>query len=271
MPEVPELDLSLDAEDPPVSYREFDDQDALRTALYGNVLQAAQLKYPIENDRYRLELNDLAYDEQDAPDLERQKRALLSRRSVYKRLRGTWRLVDKATEQAVDERNEIVAHVPHITERGTIVHNGGEYSMASQMRLRPGPYARRKANGELEVHFNLLPGTGKAFRVHMDPATGVFKMKLGQGTVPLYSILSTAGVSDKAMREAWGDDLFAVNRQKHDVAAAMKAAHYFTGKTDVEDAQVALQEQFARMRTDPDVTQRSMGKYLATPSAGTVG
>ena len=42
--------------------RAFDDIDAMRQNVYGNVQRAYSDFYPIENSQFRLELDDIGYD-----------------------------------------------------------------------------------------------------------------------------------------------------------------------------------------------------------------
>jgi hypothetical protein len=51
------------------------------------------------------------------------------------------------------------------------------------MRLTPGAYSRRTADDKLETLFNVAQGTGSAFRVRMEPSTGVFYLRRGTVSV----------------------------------------------------------------------------------------
>lgn len=249
--------------------REFDDIAAMRQKIYDNVVNAIQDKYSaMENDRYQVRISNLGYRGKDQFDFDAQKAALLKRKSLNRPLHGTWELVDKATGDVVDSKEAIVAHVPHLTERGTFIQNGTEYTVANQMRLRPGVYTRQKGNGQFEAHFNLMPGTGKAFRVHMDPESGVFKMQVGQANIPLYPILRTMGVPDKDLEKWWGRDLLTANRAKDDDVAfgkLYKRMFPSGAAANAGDRIRQVQNEFERMRLDPDVVGRSLGTYLKPP------
>ena len=90
-------------------------------------------------------------------------------------------------------RNARLGTVPYLTDRGTFISRGNEYTMAHQMRLRPGAFTRVKDNGELETHVNVLPGKGVSHRVFLDPKTGIFKIHIGQANIPLISVLACDG------------------------------------------------------------------------------
>ena len=243
--------------------REFDDVAAMRERLLRNVREAVGRKYPIENDRYRLEIADVNYDTEEPASLKKQKELLMQNRSLNRRLNGTWRLVDKETGQVVDEKKAVIAHVPDVTNRGTFIRNGTEYAVVTQMRLRPGVYTRRKASGDLEAHFNVIPGTGKAFRIHMEPASGVFKMQIGQAHIPLYPLLKAQGISDDQLQKRWGVDLLNANRQKTDPRAVAKAYQRLVrDKEDGETPEVGIAREFGRMEMDPDIVQNNIGDWF---------
>src|SRR6185437_3579162 len=99
---------------------------------------------------------------------------------------------------------------------------GTQYTLGSQMRLRPGIYTRIKQNGETESHVNVMPGHGLPHRLTIDPATGVFHLVAGQARYPLLPILRYLGASDAQLRAAWGNDLRYENQKKADAGAVDK-------------------------------------------------
>jgi hypothetical protein len=83
-------------EDPlPPHLREFGDFETTRKLIYDNALEAMSKRFPIEDDQYRLELNDVHYSGPQEFTWADQKRAMLVGRSVKTPMKGTWRLVDK--------------------------------------------------------------------------------------------------------------------------------------------------------------------------------
>lgn len=245
-------------------FREFDDVDTLRTQIYERVFDAIQKRYPIENERYRLEVNGLKWDTETNPTLKDQKAAIMNRTSLARQLQGEWRLVDKATGAVIDKKRGTLAHVPHLTQRGTYIYNGVEYTVGNQLRLRPGVYTRRKETGELEAHFNTMPGSGKAFRVHMEPATGMFKMQVGQANIPLYPVLRSLGLQDKDLETAWGKDLLNANRSEQDDKSIGKVYQRLVGGKEIDQVKqiTAIQDAFTKTKMDPDVVGRHLGSYL---------
>jgi hypothetical protein len=217
--EAPPIEVPM----PPVTYREFGDATAMRQALLDNTLKAVSESYPIENARYRLELHKPKYMDDKHYSLQEQKKAILQGQTLNWRLGGEWRLVDKTSGQMIDKKSSVIAHVPYPTNRGTFIYRGSEYTVSNQMRLKPGVYARQKENGILEAHFNTKPGTGPAFRLYMEPQTGIFRMGVGQSTLKLYPILRAMGVPDRDLEKSWGQELLAKNIEAEDPRAVSRA------------------------------------------------
>lgn len=209
---------------PAVTHRSFDDVDKTRSDIFDNVLTAYQKKFPISNDRYTLKLDNLHYRGAKPFGPADQKKAIMRGRTLGHQLVGSWQLVDNKTQQVVDRtKPQMVAQVPYMTNRGTFIFNGSEYTISGQMRLRPGVYSRVKDNGLVEAHFNVKGGTGPSFRVHMEPDSGVFRMHVGQANLKLYPIMRALGVTDKELQQAWGRDLLAANVAASDPRAAQRA------------------------------------------------
>ena len=248
--------------------RGFDDIAGTRDAIFNNVLKAVQERPPVQNDRYTLRIANAAWENQNPYTLAQQKEAIMARKSLGRKLKGEWELVDNTTGDVVDRRKTTLAQVPYQTDRATFISNGREYSLANQFRLQSGIYARRKADGELESHVNLLPGTGRSFRVRMNPTSGKFFADVGQAAVPLYPILRATGVSDDVLEKRWGKDVLDANRTsgEKDHVDVTKAYERLVGGSDPKEKHAeALKEYITKMRVNPDVARSSIGKYMDTP------
>lgn len=254
------------AEKLPNGLRDFLDYPTTRKKIFDGAIKGLTERYPIENNKYRLELADLKYEGPEKFSLAEQKKAILQRRSLSRNLTGTWRLTDKETNQAVDQRRTSVVRVPYLTSRGTYIVNGSEYSISNQMRLRSGVYTRAKENGDYEAHFNILKG-GPSFRVHMEPKTGIFRMNVGQANLRLYPILRSMGMSDAQLVKLWGPDLYAANQKQSErgegtlskawARLANARARKETGDKPKPDSFLHLLQEF---KLDPDVTEQTLGK-----------
>ena len=216
-------------------HRDIDDISGTRKAIYGRALAAAQGIQPLSNGNHTLALSNVEYIDPDTISNKIQKQALLEGTSLGRRMRGTWTLSD-LEGQVVDSRKSVLGSVPHLTGRGTYIHNGNEYTLSNQLRLRPGIYSRKKDNGEIEAHVNIMPGKGgRAHRYFMDPDKGVFNMRIGQAKVPMMPLLRSLGATDKELREAWGNEVFASNYQHDDPGSLQKLYKRLLGdKADLE-------------------------------------
>jgi DNA-directed RNA polymerase subunit beta len=253
---------------PPVQYRDFTDANATRKNIYARVLDSMSKIGPLANTRHTLALSKLRYVDPDHIDMEKQKQAILTGKSLHRRMRGTWTLTDNATGGVLDEKEMTIAQVPHMTPRGTFVVNGTEYTLANQMRLRPGIFTRIKENGEIESHVNVMPGNGVSHRYFLDPETGVFKISLGQAKLPLMPVLKAMGVTDTELRKVWGDDLLAANLTAPDGKSLNKLYQRMIRKPDPEASDQTKAEQITAfmeaMKLDPEVTKRTLGNPHAT-------
>lgn len=244
-----------------------------REDIFDTVANQAKRIKPIQNDLYTLSLADVKYEGPERFTKKDHKNAVLSHSSLARKLRGTWNLTDNKTGQVIANRRATLANVPYMTDAGTFVHNGVEYTLAHQMRLRPGVYTREKDNGELEAHVNVLPGKGRMHRYFLDPKTGVFKINIGQANIPLMPLLKIMGVSEGDIRKAWGNELTAVNIEKGDAGTVDKLYNRLVYKAqpgiDAVAKQKAIAEEFAKMELDEEVTKRTLGRKIKnlTPDA----
>jgi DNA-directed RNA polymerase subunit beta len=244
--------------------RAFGDVPALRDNIFNEALRSASSIEPIQNDLYTLQLQNVGYAGPERFSRKDQKKAVLTRGSLARKLTGTWTLIDNKTQQPVASRQATIANVPYLTDSGTFVNKGVEYTLAHQLRLRPGVFTREKENGELESHVNTLPGKGRSHRYYMDPKTGEFQIQIGQAKIPLMPLLKTLGVTDKQMREAWGNEITAVNMQKGDAGTLDKLYQRLVFKPDANADQIAkikaIAAEFNKTELDEEVTKRTLGK-----------
>jgi DNA-directed RNA polymerase beta subunit len=243
--------------------RSFGDSNATRDAIYENVLKAAQGIQSVSNSRYSLELHNPHWADREDVSIPDRKKAILRGETLNRRLRATWRLKD-AQGALVGERLATVAHVPRMTNQGTFVVNGSEYTLGHQMRLRPGVFTRRKENGELESHINIMPGKGMSHHYFLEPETGIFKIKVGQANMPLISVMKAMGATDKEIQSAWGNELHAINMQKDDPKVIDKLYARLIGKkgnpqATMEEKREHVAKTFNEMELDPEVTKRTFG------------
>ncbi|NBT76092.1 MAG: hypothetical protein EBT15_09010 [Betaproteobacteria bacterium] len=254
--------------------RTFGDIGSMRNNIFNQALTSAQGLKPLQNDLYTLQLQDVGYSGPDRFTRADQKKAVLSRGTLARKLQGTWTLIDNKTGQPVGQRRATIAHVPYLTDAGTFVNGGVEYTLAHQMRLRPGVFTREKDNGEIEAHVNTLPGKGRSHRYFLDPKTGVFKISIGQAQIPLMPLLKSMGVSDQDIRKAWGNEITAVNMQKGDAGTLDKIYARMVNRpvagADAIAKAKAIAEEFAKTELDPEVTRRTLGSEYKNMTPDTI-
>jgi len=251
------LDYVLGAAKPPapVTHREFTDYDTTRKSIFDNVLKTTQERYPLENQRHKLELQNLKYEDLNHFSLMEQKKAIMEGHTLQKKLTGDWVLTDKASGKEMDRKSSTVAHVPWMTPRGTFIFNGNEYTVANQMRLKPGVFTRVKENGVIEAHVNVKPGTGPSFRVYMEPETGIFRLAVGQSNLKLYPILRSMGMSEKDISKTWGPELLQKNIAAEDPRAVSRAYLRLINTRSDETARTegeAMDKEAALFGDDPE-------------------
>lgn len=249
----------------PKHLREFGDADTTRNWIYENALEGVKARFPIEDDEYKLELDDPHYEGKQDYTLKEQKHALIQRRRLHTPIKGTWKLTHKPSGVLVDQRKDTVLQVPYMTQRGTFIRDGNEYSAVSQSRLKPGVYSRITSVGNPEAFYNISPGTGKNFRIEMDEKTGVFYTNIGQAKIPTYPLLKALGVDDKTLMKSWGPDITAINIDKRNTGSITKYYDRLIGKYGktpvVNDAEriEAIKEALGKYKVNADVVARTLG------------
>lgn len=247
----------------PDNLREFGDTAKARSWIYENALEGVKNRFPIEDDEYKLELADPRYDGKQDYTLAEQKNALLKQRRLYTPIRGTWRLTHKPSGTVLDEREDTVMQVPYLTDRGTFIHNGNEYSGVNQSRLKPGVYSRITNAGNPEAFYNIAPGTGKNFRIEMEPDTGIFRMRIAQANIPVYPLLKTLGIDDKTILNTWGPEITEANAKVRSADSVDKLHARLVGKfgsqlPNVDRAQ-EIRDALGKYEVDPDVVAKTLG------------
>lgn len=245
-----------------VKLNDWDDVTTRRTSIFDSVLKSVGKQFPQSYGGVRLEVNDLHFDGPERFTLADQKRALLTNRYLHRKLKGMVRLVDEATGDPIEEKPMTLMKVPVLTDRGTFIHNGNEYTTMAQARLLSGVYTRRKATGELESHFNVQRGTGNSFRIHLEPDTGLFKMNIGQASLRLYPLLRDLGIPDEQLEKTWGSELLAKNRAKYDARVFDKAYARLVRRPDPnatrEQKAAAILESLKASKLNRGVVQRTL-------------
>ena len=245
-----------------VQLRDPEDFSTARKSIFDGMHQAVSKSFPQTYGGVRMEMHDLKYEDPEEYDITQQKSALMNNQQLSRRLRGTLRLFDAKDNTPLDEKRITVARVPYLTERGTYINEGSEYSSMSQFRLMPGIYHRRKDNGEQESHFNIARGTGPGFRIGFEPKSALYRLNIGQAQLRLYSLLHDMGVPDEQMKKSWGAEVFQKNKSAYDPRTLDKAYTKIVRKADPaatrEQKVAALHEAFNSMKVSRWVAERTL-------------
>ena len=207
---------------------DFSDYKRRRQLVFDYAKEAVKQRFPLSNERYTLEVDDVGYDDTKPYTLEDQKRHILEGRSLGMPLKGRFILKD-ATTGAVLEKGakRTLVNVPYLTDRGTFIRNGNESVLINQIRMVPGVYHRKTQAGDYEAFYNVRPGTGTQFKMMFNPETTQFELKARGRTIPAYPVLRAMGVSDEQLEKSWGKDIFEKNRDINEDRALESAEYAF--------------------------------------------
>jgi len=235
-----------------------------RKEIADKTLETIQKVFPFENDRYRLEVDDLAIEPGKANPA-KIKEAVLKARTLSQPVRATLILRDKKTGKVIQKLPKYnLLQLPTFTQMHTFIIRGNPYNISNQLRMRPGVYTRKKKNEELEAIFNL--SKGENFRLSMDPKTGHFKINVGNSAIPLYPVLRKMGVPDKKIEHFWNPKLVEKNKAtyyKNPDKYVKKLYENFVRtyeRKPGEDPAEALKEVFDKTEMDPEITKKTLGK-----------
>lgn len=259
-----------------LNLREFTDYDQTRSNIEQNIVTAIKDKFPLENTRFRVKLTEPKFDFNKGFTLAEQKKAIMASGSLYKNFAARLSLIDVETGKVVEDTNKPItlARVPYMTQRGTFINKGNEYTITNQARLIEGVYARRKKSGEYEAHFNTLPGRGRAFRVVMDPKKGgKLTLNIGQANLKLFPVLQAFGYTKDQFKEFVGDEVAKVNMDynKYDLERIYEKLTYSSGK-DLDETTLLQEIKTALHNTplSPLVTRSTLKPFFPTEKKSSI-
>lgn len=214
----------LDQEKPTL-YR-ADDYKTMRGLIFEKVKKSVEKRFPLYNNKYVLAVEDVDYADPDTFSYKDEKEAILNGKSVGRRLRGRYVLKDAAADKVISRTPlQTLLKVPYMTDRGTFIDQGHEYTFNNLLRLEPGAYSKRNNDDELTTQFNVKKGTGAGFNMKFTPSKGLFQINRGTANVPAYTVMKDLGVTDEQMKASWGDELFKLNKDYGSTEKARIAAN----------------------------------------------
>jgi len=201
--------------EPPKNTRAFFDPEKLRHMLFNTAVDSFGKKInSIETQDYKLSVKNL---KMDIPHVTStmQKKLVLEKKDLTAPLKGTVELIHKASGKVVESKHTTIAHIPYVTNHNTVIYNGSEYEAVNQQRLLPGIYSRIRQDGIPEAHINPEARTGQSGRILFLPDKQLFVLMVRNSQVRLYGILRDMGITDAALKDAWGEQILNANRTQY--------------------------------------------------------
>jgi len=249
-----------------VDIRAFHDVEKARRLAINNVIRELAAKSGYSDGKHTLVIENVKPTGATDFSLEQQKKALLTGRTLRIPIKADFKLLDNTTGKVLDEKKNVVAlHVPYLTERGTIIHKGNDYTIANQSRLRPGIYTRRSLRGDYEAHFNAKVGTGTGFRIWYDPESKIFKVRVGLANLPAYDVFKLLDASDDEIKHYLGNELFAYNAKKSNYQKTVDSLYkklfgkFSDDSLDLKSKEDAVKSALSKIEFDPSVVRKTLG------------
>lgn len=253
----------------------LEDSQTRREHVRSAAVDGLSKAFPLKAGKWTVELSNARVEPREFSSRE-QKQALLEGRTLSERVRGDLLVKDAAGAVVNKAPGFTLMHLPYFTPRHTFILDGTEYSVANQLRTKPGAYVRRRGNEELEATFNLSKGAN--FRVLMEPEKGLLYMQPSHTTsrIALYPVLRALGVPHQDIAGGWGSEVAAINRdafrspEKHVDKLYETIIHPVRQVHATPEARVgALREYLENTSMDPEVAKVTLGHGYdrASPAA----
>jgi DNA-directed RNA polymerase subunit beta' len=232
--------------------------------LKDQLLQQISQTFPVKDraGRFEVRVRDLQVEDRlGVDDIKDQFKSKMEGRSWAAPVVGTIEIVDATTGKVlVSKKNSPIAKIPKLTRHYSYIVGGSEKFVANQWRLRPGVYVKATEKpGEFEAQFQLAKG--RSFDLQTGDNHEIY-MRLGSRKIPLYSVLTALGVSEDAMKKAWGADAFDASKKKANVERDLKSLYETWRKeplSDKADPHLEAKAIFEGTRIDPAVAHANVG------------
>jgi len=100
----------------------------MRDRLFSQVAEGIGEIFPLSNAQYTLSAENLKYKPRKYGKRDEYK-AITKGQTLFYPLHGDLVLRDAATEDVIDRKTSILAHVPYLTDRGTLIYSGNDYTI----------------------------------------------------------------------------------------------------------------------------------------------
>lgn len=234
--------------------------------MHDKAIEGVKSLFPIVSKKYQLDLTDAAVEPKEY-NYSEQKQALMDGRSLLEPLTGTLTLKDRNGKVLDVKKNTRILNVPYTMPHNSYIIDGNTYSIANQLRTKPGIYTRVRRNEVPEVAFNLAKGAN--FKFTMEPETSKLKMEVLGSTVPLYPILKSLGMNDTAIRSRWGSQVLEANSDISKQASENAIDKVYRKLVprreqspghDVNEKSKLIKKYFRGTKVDPETTMATLGR-----------
>ncbi|MFB6374329.1 MAG: hypothetical protein ABEN55_14710, partial [Bradymonadaceae bacterium] len=220
----------------------------------------------VEKGDRKLEPVDIITPDPEDDDFDAQKAARIQGVSYSKPVKVKARLREGG--QIVDEATIKVLDLPQMTERGSYIVDGNEYTFPFQKRLKPGVYTKKKNDGSIEAWVNSSKGVN--WRIVLRDK-GDFILKLRSRVINLHAFLVGMGVDPSKLRSTWGEDVYDAQknaRGAQDPESALEKAYNIlhhesdegVPKENVREYRKWLKRYMSeKSEIDPETTEVTMG------------
>ena len=242
------------------------DASIKRTNIHRQVVQGLDALFPVEEGNYVIDVKTVKVTPKKYT-LYDMKQAILRGATLSEPVYGTLTVTKKGERTpAIHRENFLLMRVPYLTSHHTFIVDGNSYMVGSQLRTRPGMYARFRRNEVPEVSFNLAKGAN--FKVTMDPTTLVFYLEYGSSKIPAYPIITSLGVPEQDIKNMWGIKVYNSNRAGFSGSPDAAVTKLFEklvpmgkreGIESTKDKAAKLKEYYQTTILDPETTKSTMG------------
>ena len=235
-----------------------------RSQIHQQTKRGFDAIFPIEEGGYLIDVSNVRVTPKNYT-LHDMKQAILRGATLSEPVYGDM-IIKKGRATVFKKDGFLLMRVPYLTKHHTFVVDGNSYMIGSQLRTRPGMFARFRRNEVPEVSFNLAKGSN--FKVTMDPTTLVFYLEYGSTKIPAYPIITVLGVPDTDVKNMWGIKVFNSNKTGFSGSPDQAVDKLFmklipakdrAGVESTKDKGIKIRDYYLRTVLDPDTTKSTMG------------
>ena len=246
---------------------------SIRQAIHEKVLEAVRKKFPIAGKNFTARLVNATVKFSELSH-GKQSELLLTRHNATDGVYADIEVVENSSGRTVGRlANKRICNIPYYTNRYTLMLDGNEYAVVSQMRTKSGVYTRKRGNDEIESSFNLAI---------MDPDTGIFKIDILNATLLAVAVLKILGAGSQDILNALGRELTEKNLSHLTDSQLNRARNTLYDKLvryrkdgagdrlSAEEKDSAIRKYFGATEIDPETTRITLGMGFSSVGPMTI-